>query len=156
MAKKKTGKKKTAKSKGELPFEEVTTGQEQPKKKGILEEIEEMKASGNTKSEEFKNKIKELEVILGVDEVNPFGTNELDIFEDNLREMNVTDMMRLAQKVGLNPHQERTRLKKNLINEFKGYNRNNRRNIAPNMSKTIELDPNNPQHAETIKILREF
>ena len=93
---------------------------------------------------------------MGVDEVNPFGTNELDIFEDNLREMNVTDMMRLAQKVGLNPHQERTRLKKNLINEFKGYNRNNRRNIAPNMSKTIELDPNNPQHAETIKILREF
>ena len=138
------------------PFEEVITGQEQPKKKGLLEEIEEMKASGNTKSEEFKNKIKESEVILGGDEINPFGTNELDIFEDNLREMNLTDMMRMAQKVGLNPHQERTRLKTNLINEFKGYNRNNRRNIAPNMSKTIELDPNNPQHAETIKILREF
>ena len=81
MAKKKAEKKKA-------PFKEVTTGQEQPKKKGLLQEIEEMRASGNTQSDEFKQKVRELEVILGVEEINPFGTNELDIFEDKLKEMN--------------------------------------------------------------------
>jgi hypothetical protein len=141
-------------SQEEQPYNEVTTGQEQPKKKGLLEEIQEMKASGNTNSEEFKAKVKELEVILGVDTLSPFKTNELDIFEDDLKAMDITDMMQMAKAAGLNPILDKTRLKASLIKEFKAYTRNNRRNIAPNPMKQMELDPNNPLHAETIKILR--
>tara|TARA_R110002020_G_scaffold22527_3_gene76131 strand:+ start:7981 stop:8430 length:450 start_codon:yes stop_codon:yes gene_type:complete len=149
MAKKKAGKAKA-------PFKEVTTGQEQPRKKGLLEEIEEMRASGNTQSDEFKQKVRELEVILGVEEISPFGTNELDIFEDRLKEMNGTDMMRVAQKAGLNPHLPRPQLKANLLKEFKAYTRNSRRNLFPHQGKAMELDPNNPQHAKVIKILQDF
>ena len=156
MAKKKTGKKKAAEAKGELPFEEVTTGQEKPVKKGLLEEIQEMKASGDTKSEEFRAKLKELEVILGVEELSPFKTNELDIFMEELKSMNLADMRRMAQKAGLNPSLDYPRLKATLIKEFKAYTRNNRRNIAPTPATSMKLDPNNPQHAETIKILGEF
>ena len=98
-------------SKEEQPYEEVTTGQEQPKKKGLIEEIQEMKASGNTQSPEFKAKIKELEVILGVPQLSPFKTNELDIFEDDLKAMDVTDMMRMAKEAGLNPVLDKPRMK---------------------------------------------
>tara|TARA_R100000655_G_scaffold3427_1_gene11986 strand:+ start:74 stop:508 length:435 start_codon:yes stop_codon:yes gene_type:complete len=143
-------------SKEEQPYEEVTTGQEQPKKKGLIEEIQEMQASGNTKSPEFRAKIQELEVILGVPQLSPFKTNELDIFEENLKTMDVTDMMRMAKEAGLNPVLDKPRMKKALLKEFKAYARNNRRNIIPQPLKQIELDPNNPVHAETLKILRDI
>lgn len=143
-------------SKEEQPYEEVTTGQEQPKKKGLIEEIQEMKASGNTKSPEFKAKIKELEVLLGVPHLSPFKTNELDIFEENLKAMDVTDMMRMAKEAGLNPVLDKPRMKKALLKEFKAYSRNNRRNIIPNPVQQMELDPNNPLHAKTLKILRDI
>ena len=104
-----------------------------------------MKASGNTKSPEFTAKIKELEVILGVPQLSPFKTNELDIFEDNLKAMDVTDMMRMAKEAGLNPVLDKPRMKKRrCIKEFKAYTRNNRRNIIPNPVQQMELDPNNP------------
>tara|TARA_B100000085_G_C18436947_1_gene469133 strand:+ start:158 stop:592 length:435 start_codon:yes stop_codon:yes gene_type:complete len=143
-------------SKEEQPYKEVTTGQEQPKKKGLVEEIQEMKATGNTKSPEFRAKIKELEVILGVPQLSPFKTNELDIFEENLKEMDVTDMMRMAKEAGLNPVLDKPRMRKALLREFKAYSRNNRRNIAPNPVQQMELDPNNPAHAEVLKILRDI
>ena len=100
------------------PYDEVTTGQEKPVKKGIVEEIQEMKERGEINTAAYKEKIKQLEVILGVKELSPFGTNELDIFEDNLKSMNLTDMMRMAQKAGLNPHQDRPRLKASLLKEW--------------------------------------
>jgi len=115
-----------------------------------------MKASGNTRSPEFKAKIQELEVILGVPQLSPFKTNELDIFEDNLKTMDITDMMRMAKEAGLNPTLDKPRLKASLIKEFKAYTRNNRRNIVPDPVQQMELDPNNPLHAKTLKILRDI
>jgi|TARA_R110002020_G_scaffold41989_1_gene123355 hypothetical protein len=143
-------------SEEDKPYDEVTTGQEKPVKKGIIQEIQDMKESGEINTAAYKEKIRELEVILGVKHLSPFGTNELEIFEDNLKSMNLTDMMRIAQKAGLNPHQERPRLKASLLKEFKAYTRNNRRNAIPNPVKQKELDPNNPVHAETIKILQDL
>jgi hypothetical protein len=143
-------------SEQEKPYEEVTTGQEKPVKKGIIEEIQDMKKNGEINTAAYKEKIKELEVILGVKELSPFQTNELDIFEDNLKSMNLTDMMRMAQKAGLNPNLDKPRLKAALIKEFKAYSRNNRRNIIPNPVEAIKLDPENPVHARTIKMLQDL
>ena len=124
--------------------------------KTILQQIEEMKASGETNTQEFKQKTKELEVMLGIDTINPFGTNELDIFEDHLREITYADMKRLAQRVGINPNYDRSSLKTILIKEFKSVNKNNRRNILPNSLNSVKLDPSNPDHAALLKILGEF
>ena len=124
--------------------------------KSILQQIEEMKASGETNTQEFKQKTKELEVMLGIDTINPFGTNELDIFEDHMREITYSDMKRLAQRVGINPNYDRPSLKTILIKEFKAVNKNNRRNILPNSLNSVQLDPNNPDHAALLKILGEF
>jgi hypothetical protein len=124
--------------------------------KTILQQIEEMKASGETNTEAFKQKTKELEVMLGINTINPFGTNELDIFEDHLREITYADMKRLAERVGVNPNYDRSSLKTILIKEFKSLNKNNRRNIIPNAVQSVILDPKNPDHAALLKILGEF
>ena len=70
MAKKKTGKKKSA------PYKEVTTGQEQPAKKGLLEELEELKSKGETSTARYQEVLQEVEVIYGTGETNNFGTND--------------------------------------------------------------------------------
>lgn len=121
--------------------------------KGLLGELDYMKSIGATNTKEFKQKTKELEILLGVDTINPFGTNELDIFEDDLKSMPLADMRKLAEKIGINSMQDRPTLKTILINEFKASNRNNRRNIMPNTVNSVILDPKNPLHAEALKIL---
>lgn len=127
-----------------------------PVKKSLIEEIEEMKANNQTKSPEFTKKMAELETILGVDRINPFGTNELDVFEEKLKGMTEADLQDLAYKVGLNPYVPGHQLKGVLKQEFKNQNKNNMRNAMPSTSSVIKLDPNNPDHAETIKILGEI
>ena len=64
---------------------EITNGLEQVNniaigsapKKTLVQEIEEMRASGQVGTPEFVTKMRELEVLLGVSEISPFGTNEL-------------------------------------------------------------------------------
>ena len=75
MAKKKSAKKKTA------PFKEVTTGQEQPKKKGLLEELEELRDNGATSTARYREVLKEIEVLYGTGETNSFGTNDIGILK---------------------------------------------------------------------------
>jgi hypothetical protein len=136
---------------------EISTGKiEESPKVGILERIEQLKASGETNTQEFREKARELEIMLGVDTINPFGTNELDLFQENLREMNYADMKKLAQRVGINSNYDRSTLKNILIKEFRAVNRNNHRNIMPNQVNSIILDPNDPVQAAALKILGEF
>ena len=122
------------------------------KKKSLIDEIEEMKANGDTKSDEYKQKILRLESIMGVDTLNPFGTNELSILEEKITTMTYGDMQSLAQRVGLNPYQSESAIKKSLVKEFEFKNRNNRRNILPSSPKQV-FDPDNPKHAELLKNL---
>jgi|TARA_Y100000361_G_C11149774_1_gene340335 hypothetical protein len=131
---------------------EISKAVEPKKSKGLVEELEEMKANGLTDTDEFRKKQTRLEEILGVDTINPFGTNELDIFEEKLGHMTFSDMQSLAQRVGLNPYHSESKLKKTLIKEFKFKNRNNSRNILPSSPKPV-FDPQNPKHAELLKKL---
>jgi 3-oxoacyl-ACP reductase-like protein len=148
--------KSTAVDKAAEEVKESVVSEEKPKKKGLVEEINEMKANNETRTPEFTKKMAELETILGVDEINPFGTNELDIFEEKLKGLSEAGLQDLAYRVGMNPYQSGPVLKGALRSEFKSYNRNNMRNVMPTKTSAIKLDPNNPQHAETIKILGEI
>jgi hypothetical protein len=138
---------------------ETANGKEEPNissNKSILNDIENLKNKGKTNTEEFKNKLKKLETLLGVDTINPFGTNELDIFEDNMKEMTLADIKKLAERVGVNPHLDKPALRTILRKEFIAMNRNNRRNIIPNPVNSVILDPNNPKHAKVLKYLGDF
>jgi 3-oxoacyl-ACP reductase-like protein len=122
-------------------------------KKTLIQELEEMKASGLVGTPEFTDKMREMEVLLGVSEISPFGTNELEIFEQNLAEMSLSDMQKLALKIGTNPYHEKPILKQSLIREFTAYTRNSRRNIMPAAVQSFVIDHNNPKHKELLKLL---
>lgn len=135
--------------------EEKIEAKAQPKRT-LIDEINDMKANNQAGTKEFTEKMAKLESILGVDEISPFGTNELDVFEEKLKDMNYADMRNLASRVGISPYLDQVRMKHSLITEFKSQNKNNMRNIMPEAKTSIKLDPNNPQHAKTIEILGEI
>lgn len=124
--------------------------------KSLIDQINEMRANNQTNTPEFVQKMRELEIVLGVSEISPFGTNELEIFEDNLQGLSLADMQKLANKVGVNPFHDRPTLKNILIREFKGYARNSRRNIMPTAINSFVPDPDNPKHKELLKILSDI
>ena len=142
--------KKTSKKNKEVS--EKVEAKKEPKKT-LIDEINEMKANNETGSTEFRDKMSKLESVLGVDKISPFGTNELDVFQDKLKNMSYADMRNIASRVGLSPYLDQARIKQSLISEFKSQNKNNMRNIMPEAKTSIQLDPNNPQHAKTIEIL---
>ena len=44
----------------EQPFEEITTGQEKPAKKGLLEELDELQKSGQTSTARYRELVEEV------------------------------------------------------------------------------------------------
>ena len=142
MAKKKTGKKKSA------PSKEVTTGQEQPAKKGLLEELEELKNKGETSTARYQEVLQEVEVIYGTGETNNFGTNDLNILKGKLSRMTKADLQSFARKVGINPYYQPNALKDNIIKEFHRHQSRGNRFTQPQEKPAFELDPNNPEHKE--------
>ena len=144
MAKKKTAKKKTS------PYKEVTTGQEQPEKKGLLEELEELKQKGETSTARYKEVLQEVEVIYGTRETNSFGTNDLGILKDRLKRMSKADLQTFSKKLGINPFYERQRVVENIIKEFHHYQSRTNAFTAPKEIPQVELDPNNPKHKELL------
>jgi hypothetical protein len=160
--KKKSTKKKTSqKSVKDSVVSSETKSVDEPKegkkkKTNLIQQIEDMKKNGEVNTAEFRDKMSKLENVLGVDQINPFGTNERDIFEENLKGMTHSDLKDLAFKVGLNPFMSQGHLKTALVKEFGAQNKNNMRNIMPESVSVMKLDPDNPKHAKTINILGEI
>ena len=118
--------------------------------------MKDMDSLEQANGKDFIAKQKSLELLLGIDKISPFGTNELEVFEDNIKGATHADLQKIAQRVGLNPFLDRSRLKNALVKEFKAYSKNSRRNLIPQAAHQIKLDKNNPKHAKTLKILGEI
>ena len=149
MAKKKTAKKK------EAPFKEVTTGQEQPAKKGLLEELEDLRAKGETSTARYIDLQKQVEVIFGTGETNSFGTNDINILKEKLEKMSKADLQEFSRKVGVNPYYDRHVVLENIVKEFNRYQSRGSLHTAPQAIPAIELDPKNPQHKELLDWLNQ-
>ena len=106
-----------------------------------------------TNGKDFVERQKALEELLGVDRISPFGTYDLEVFESELKFKSHTELQTLAQRVGLNPFLDKSRIKASLIKEFKEYTKNSRKNLVPQMANQITLDKKDPKHAEIMKIL---
>jgi hypothetical protein len=109
-----------------------------------------------TNGKDFVEKQKQLEDLLGINKISPFGTYEVEVFQDNLKSYTQSDLQKLAHRVGLNPFLDKSRLKSALMKEFLAYSKNMRRGAIPQATNQITLDPNNPKHAKTLKILGDF
>jgi len=82
-----------------MPFNEVTTGQEIPPKKGLLEELDELRANGQTSTARYQEVMKEVEVIFGTGETNSFGTNDINILKEKLNKMSKADLQAFSRKL---------------------------------------------------------
>lgn len=111
-------------------------------------------ADGKVHSDPDIEKVKQLEEILGIKKMNPFGTSNIEIFKEKLNEMTIVDMQHMCEKIGIFASGSRQQIKEKLIREFKSTNKGTISMLVQNPS--IVLDPNNPQHKETLKILREI
>jgi hypothetical protein len=117
---------------------------------------DELNSIEHINGKEYREKVLKLEKILGVQEVNPFKTTDPQVFEDRLAEMNYAEMQSLAMRVGLSPYLQKPQLKKALAKQCRSYNLNATGKMLSLSTKSVQLDPNNPQHQKTLKILGEF
>jgi len=77
-----------------------------------------MQAHGKIEEENSRKSIYDL---MNTKTVNPFGTSNATKFEDEMAQMNMHDLQRLAIKVGIIPSSNRTTLKNKLRREFNRY-----------------------------------
>ena len=111
-------------------------------------------ADGKQRVDPDIQRVKELEEILGIKKVNPFGTYNLEVFQEKLSEMTALDMQKLCERVGIFASGSRKELKDKLLREFKAVGRGTISMTTE--SPSVKLDPNNPLHKKTLKILGEL
>ncbi len=124
---------------------------EQPKS-SVLDDLQ--LADGKVHTDPDIEKVKKLEEILGIKKMNPFGTSNIDVFKEKLNEMTIVDLQHMCEKVGIFASGSRQQIKEKLLREFKSTNKGTISMLVQNPS--LVLDPNNPKHQKTLKILREI
>jgi hypothetical protein len=97
-------------------------GKSSPKKETKLESLEQAHGK-DERHEEAIAKAKELEDLLGIKEINPFGTSIASEFENSLSDLPMVDLQALAVKTGVFPNGTRRGLKAKLIRAFQEYNK---------------------------------
>lgn len=89
-------------------------------KKEKKEQLEQLvQTNGKSYENETTDKVRNLERILEVKTTNPYGTGSLKVFQEDLAEMNLTDLQAMAVRVGIFPSGGATILKNKLIKSFK-------------------------------------
>ena len=118
------------------------------KKTDTLSDIRDLQNFSNGKLDDATiTKIEKLEVLLGVKQMNAFGTNDVRIFDRNMREMTQADLRKLCEKVGLFPSGQRHQLVANLRKEFI-----RRTNGARSISMQIDTPIFDPSHPDYKKV----
>jgi|13_taG_2_1085334.scaffolds.fasta_scaffold228175_1 hypothetical protein len=121
-------------------------------KKEFLEEFNVVDGKERSEREDKIQKTKELEDLLGIKDVNPYGTNNKDVFASNLGSMSVGEMTTLAQRVGLPASSIDTPsvLKKNLLKSFDIYVQQNNVTVAGQAQPVV--DPKAENYDEVKKL----
>jgi len=108
---------------------EISTGQlNKAQKNGLLEEINSIQ---DKNSKQYRDKIRELETVLGIKDINIFGTANKKIFEENLDNMSDVEIRSLASKLKIDPSGVRPVLKKRLLQQFDTQNVQSRGYLTP-------------------------
>jgi hypothetical protein len=115
--------------------------------------LSELDYSSGKLDDETLSRIEDLEDILGVHEVNPFGTNDSVIFEQELKEMTLSDLQNLCGKIRLFASGNTKELKEKLRKEFTRVTRG-QKTIAMPVQDSV-CDPSHPNHEKAKKILNE-
>tara|TARA_R110001606_G_C15257818_1_gene638123 strand:+ start:296 stop:670 length:375 start_codon:yes stop_codon:yes gene_type:complete len=101
-------------------------------KKELLEEFQFADGKDRANKENQINRAKELESLLGIQDMNPYRTLNKKIFAENLGSMSISQMTELAQRVGISGMEMSSRpsLKKALVKSFDIYLRQHNVSVA--------------------------
>lgn len=113
--------------------------------------LEELNQTTGKSYEEKVSKAKELEEILGIPKISPFRTNDKNVFNEMIKDMNLTDLQSFAVKVGVFPSGNKTVLKNKIKRAFESSLRG--QGSVQIMGEPIRLDPNNPKHKQVLDYL---
>ena len=113
--------------------------------------LEELNQTTGKSYDEQVAKARELEEILGIPKISPFRTHDKKVFNEMIKDMNLTDLQAFAVKVGVFPSGNKTVLKNKIKREFESSIRG--QGSVQVMGEPTKLDPNNPKHKEVIDYL---
>lgn len=102
--------------------------------------------------EDQVSKARELEDILGIPKINPFKTNDKRVFNETIKDMNLTDLQAFAVKVGVFPSGNKTVLRNKIKKAFETSLVG--QGSVQLTGECLKLDPNNPKHKEVIDYLK--
>ena len=136
-----TTKKTTAKKRG------------RPAKKTKLDSL----SMADGKKEDGIKRAKELEELVGLNEVNPFGTALASVFEESLGEMGLVDLQALAVKVGVFPSGTATSLRNKLKKAFRDHQRGSSSFVIPMAGGEVvkNVDKESESFKKAIKLMKE-
>lgn len=108
---------------------EISTGQSKKQDKADL--ISELNSIQDKNSAEYRDKIRKLETVLGISDINIFGTANRKVFEENLDNMSSVEIQNLASKLKIDPSGSKPMLKKRLLQQFDTQNIQSRGYLLP-------------------------
>tara|TARA_R100001163_G_C4984824_1_gene139609 strand:+ start:157 stop:642 length:486 start_codon:yes stop_codon:yes gene_type:complete len=150
-AAKKPRKKATKKPSNKLEALEETTG----KKEATNDKLSGL-SFADGKDEEKIQKAKELEELVGLKQVNPYGTTIPEVFDAKLRDMALVDMQALAVSVGVFPSGNTTSLKKKLKKGFDEYLRGSSSFIIPPAGSICQgADRDSEEFKKALELMKE-
>lgn len=110
-------------------------------------------ADGKAQIDPDIERVKNLEEILGIRKLNPFGTTKFEIFQEMLKDMTMVDMQNMCEKIGIFASGSRQQIKEKLFREFRTSQKGSISLVIENTS--FKLDPANPAHKEAIRLLKD-
>ena len=115
---------------------EISTGQSTQVNKASL--LDQLNSIADKNSSEYRSKVKELEIVLGVKEVNIFGTANRKIFEEEIDAMNQLQLQDFARKIKIDGSGPMAAIKTRLLRQFDTQNVQSRGYFSP-QPQTKEL-----------------
>ena len=119
-----------------------------------LEELEVTDGKDRDAFEEEVKKVKELEELLGMPQMNPYGTLNREIFRRRLDDSSASDLTDLAARVGLPRERNMQLLKNSLMKSFDFY--------AIKHDVTVQgeakpiIDPSSPDYENAAKLFKDI
>jgi len=108
------------------------------------------------KKDEKIRKAQELEELVGINEVNPYGTTITSVFEGKLTDMAIVDLQELAVTVGVFPSGTATSLRNKLKKAFRDYQRGSGSFVNPAQTSVCGgRDPNDPKFKAALELMKE-
>lgn len=139
------------KSKEELDSEmQVSRGV----KEENLEELEVTDGKDRDSFEEEVQRVKELEELLGMPQMNPYGTLNRELFKRRLDDSSASELTDLAARVGLPRERNMNLLKKSLMKSFDFYGI--KHNVTVQGEAKPIIDPSSPDYENAVKLFKDI